>query len=103
MKLQIPNEQTFTEVEIKFPLSFKHDGNYYHFESEDYKGIEIYSRGNAILNKSTDFIKTVYGAYEECTKQEVRQAFDDVVNYQKKKFITIDLNDNTPTDLLEKL
>lgn len=40
---------------------------------------------------------------EDCTREEVEAAFSNVVSNLKKKLITVNLNENTPTEVLENL
>lgn len=86
MKIKIPNEQTFTEIEIKFPLSFKLMNEFYHYEKEGLSGVLVCSSIGAILKANPMSIEHLHGKYELCTKQEVQTEFEKAINFQRNKF-----------------
>lgn len=94
--------------EITFPSTFKAAYNtYIHCSSESF-AIIIYSDYFGDSN-TTETVKHLLNIYEDslepCEKSEAIEAFDRVVNAAKLRAfgITVDLNSNTPTEVLENL
>ena len=93
--------------EITFPSTFKAAYNsYIHCKSESY-AIIIYTDyfGDSTTVEQVKHLLGIYEAsLEPCEKSEAIEAFDRVVKAAKLRAfgITVDLNSNTPTEVLEK-
>ncbi len=99
-------EQIERELEITFPCSFKKldgTGSFAHFNSEEDNGTVI---RECIKDISTCKISNLGDLpnYIPCEKSEVEAAFNRVIKHYKTNVfgITVDLNSNTPTEVLEK-
>ena len=82
MKLTI-NRQVAEEIEVTFPASFKNKINneiYYHYEEHN-KGVAIY--GNGSLGSLSSWILSL-NEVEPCSKEEVEQAFNRVIQNVKQ-------------------
>ena len=99
-------KEVIKEIEVKFPLSFKESETMFSHCYNEYNSITIFTSSGVIQRYGTKVTLNNYNPSMNCSKEEVIEAFkkvikmsyDDVLNP-----IVIDLNDNVPTELLEKL
>ena len=96
-------DQIEREIEITFPCSFRYKdlGVYYYLKSENI-GVAVYSNNNSIGFINASIVQ--FNDVIPCENIEVEAAFDRVIKHYKTNVfgITVDLNSNTPTEVLEK-
>lgn len=95
------------EIELTFPCSFKKNRYiYFHFENDKVSGgVAVFEDRVSPTEISTILTWNNLENLIPCKKSEVLEAYNLVLKHQREKYfpITVDLNSNTPTEVLENL
>lgn len=92
------------EIEITFPLSLSDGNTFAHFEKENEYGTIIRENIQDISRTQPQWLMSIK-ELQPCDKSEVQAAFNRVVKHHRNLLfgITIDLDSNTPTEVLDEL
>jgi hypothetical protein len=103
MKITIKKNYS-EEIELTFPLSLSDGNTFAHFEKENEYGTIIRENIQDISRSKPQWLVSIE-ELKPCKKSEVAAAFNRVIKYhQNLSFgITVSLDDNLPTELLENL
>ena len=103
MKITI-NKNIKQEIELTFPLTLSDGNTFAHFEKENEYGTIIRENIQDISRTQPQWLMSIQ-ELQPCEKSEVEAAFKRVIKYhQLNSFgITVDLNSNTPSEVLEDL
>jgi hypothetical protein len=92
------------EIELTFPLSVSDGNTFAHFEKENEYGTIIRENINDISRTQPQWFVNIK-ELQPCDKSEVEAAFRRVVKYHRDLSfgITVSMDDNMPTEVLENL